>query len=149
MKKQSITRRDLLKVLAAAGGGITAAAFLPAQWVKPIVNSGVLPVHAQASGYGRLWGTTEPFGVVNFYISSQTMKTGLKSAKPKSQALKMGIDASPDRSPLSTTADADGYFSKDLLPETYHAQQGDMGCESSDYTLHAGDTLEVEWQPCG
>jgi hypothetical protein len=63
MKKQDITRRDLLKVLAAAGGGITAAAFLPEKWVKPVVNSGVLPVHAQASGAtGTITGTVYQCG---------------------------------------------------------------------------------------
>ena len=45
----SLNRREILKVLAAAGGGLTAAAFLPGKWLKPVIESGVLPAHAQAS----------------------------------------------------------------------------------------------------
>ena len=44
-----ISRRDLLKTIIAGGGGIVAAGFLPEKWLKPVVKSGVLPVHAQAS----------------------------------------------------------------------------------------------------
>jgi len=48
--QKSINRREMLKKGAlAAGGAITAAAFLDGKWVKPIVKTGVLPVHAQAS----------------------------------------------------------------------------------------------------
>ena len=46
---RGLSRRELLKVLGAAGGGLTAAAFLPARWLKPVIESGVLPAHAQAS----------------------------------------------------------------------------------------------------
>lgn len=44
-----ISRRDLLKALIAGGGGIVAAGFIPQKWFKPVVKSGVLPAHAQAS----------------------------------------------------------------------------------------------------
>jgi len=47
--EQSLNRRELLKVLAAASGGLTAAAFLPARWLKPVIETGVLPAHAQAT----------------------------------------------------------------------------------------------------
>jgi hypothetical protein len=49
MSDKQISRRELLKVLTAAAGGITATAFLPSGWIKPVVKSGVLPVHAQTS----------------------------------------------------------------------------------------------------
>ncbi len=45
----SIARRDVLKALAAGGGALAAAAFLPQRWTKPAVNAGVLPAHAQAT----------------------------------------------------------------------------------------------------
>ena len=45
-----INRREMLKKGAlAASGAITAAAFLDGKWLKPVVKTGVLPVHAQAS----------------------------------------------------------------------------------------------------
>ena len=48
--QKSINRREMLKKGAlAAGGAITAAAFLDGKWLKPVVKTGVLPVHAQAS----------------------------------------------------------------------------------------------------
>jgi len=48
-QENSLSRRELLKVLVATGGGLVAAAFLPGRWLKPLVSAGVLPVHAQSS----------------------------------------------------------------------------------------------------
>lgn len=45
----SLNRRQLLKLLAAAGGGVAASTLLPAEWSRPVVEVGVLPVHAQIS----------------------------------------------------------------------------------------------------
>lgn len=44
----SLTRRQLLKALLAAGGAATVS-MLPSRWVKPVVDVGVLPAHAQVS----------------------------------------------------------------------------------------------------
>jgi len=38
-----------LKVLIASGAGLTASSLVPPQWTKPLVNTGVMPVHAQTS----------------------------------------------------------------------------------------------------
>jgi hypothetical protein len=46
---KNISRRDLLKAIIAGSGGFVATSFLPEKWLKPVVKSGVLPVHAQAS----------------------------------------------------------------------------------------------------
>lgn len=48
-RKARISRRNLLKATAAAGGGLAASMFLPGKWVKPAIRVGVLPVHAQTS----------------------------------------------------------------------------------------------------
>ena len=48
-QEQTISRRKLLKVLAATGGAVAATTLLPSKWAKPIVEVGVLPVHAQAT----------------------------------------------------------------------------------------------------
>ncbi|MGD0918929.1 MAG: hypothetical protein ABSB22_20985 [Thermodesulfobacteriota bacterium] len=42
-------RRRLLGILAASGGAVAASMVLPEKWVKPVVDWGVLPVHAQVS----------------------------------------------------------------------------------------------------
>jgi hypothetical protein len=44
-----VSRRTLLKMVAAAGAGTSAALFLPGQWSKPVAEVGVLPAHAQVS----------------------------------------------------------------------------------------------------
>ncbi|MCP4539158.1 MAG: twin-arginine translocation signal domain-containing protein [Chloroflexi bacterium] len=48
-QEQTISRRKLLKVLAATGGTVAATMLLPSKWAKPIVEVGVLPVHAQGT----------------------------------------------------------------------------------------------------
>jgi hypothetical protein len=46
-QERAVSRRRLLKALAAAGGAATASTMLPGKWSEPIVEMGVLPVHAQ------------------------------------------------------------------------------------------------------
>jgi hypothetical protein len=48
-QSKKITRREALKALTAAGGAVLTGAMLPDKWAKPVVGSGVLPAHAQAS----------------------------------------------------------------------------------------------------
>ena len=47
--QKEISRRELLKALAATTGAVAAASMLPSQWVSPVVEAGVLPAHAQGS----------------------------------------------------------------------------------------------------
>jgi hypothetical protein len=49
--KQTLNRREMLKVLVAASGAMGAVAFLPAKWSKPVIEAGVIPAHAQSSQY--------------------------------------------------------------------------------------------------
>lgn len=63
-----LSRRHLLKALAATGGAAAASSLLPSKWVKPVVDVGLLPAHAQVSpplGTGDLqatltWDTGNP-----------------------------------------------------------------------------------------
>lgn len=48
--KHSRARRRLLKALAAGGGAVAATQVVPARWVKPVVDTVVVPAHAQATG---------------------------------------------------------------------------------------------------
>lgn len=46
----SESRRKLLKSIAAGSGAVVAGKSLPENWVRPVVDSVVLPAHAQATG---------------------------------------------------------------------------------------------------
>ena len=48
-KKSSESRRNLLKSIAAGGGAIVAGKTLPEKWTAPVVDSVLLPAHAQTS----------------------------------------------------------------------------------------------------
>jgi hypothetical protein len=46
---RAVGRRQLLKTLVTAGGTVTASMLLPSSWIKPDIEVGVLPAHAQVS----------------------------------------------------------------------------------------------------
>lgn len=46
---KKLSRREALKALTAVSGAVLAGAMLPDKWARPVVGSGVLPAHAQAS----------------------------------------------------------------------------------------------------
>jgi hypothetical protein len=47
--EKALTRRQVLKAIAAGSGAVAAATLLPDRWVEPVVEGGVLPAHAQIS----------------------------------------------------------------------------------------------------
>ena len=47
--KAASARRKLIMSLAAGGGVLTAGKMVPNTWVKPVVDSVVMPAHAQCS----------------------------------------------------------------------------------------------------
>ena len=49
MSEQNENRRKLLKSIAAGSGAVIAGKSLPESWSKPVVDSVMLPVHAQTS----------------------------------------------------------------------------------------------------
>jgi hypothetical protein len=44
-----IGRRQLLQAIAATGGAVATSMILPQEWVKPVIEVGYLPAHAQTS----------------------------------------------------------------------------------------------------
>jgi uncharacterized membrane protein len=65
MSQRKLSRRELLK-LAAAATGAAALSTVPNKWVTPVVEIGALPAHAQASQRGAISGTvTVNFGATN------------------------------------------------------------------------------------
>ena len=60
-KKSSESRRKLLKSIAAGSGAIVAGKSLPENWKKPVVDSVLLPAHAQTSPVsGNFSANSEP-----------------------------------------------------------------------------------------
>jgi hypothetical protein len=51
-KSGSGARRKVLKNMMAAGGVVTAGKALPERWTKPVLDSVMLPAHAQTSPKG-------------------------------------------------------------------------------------------------
>ncbi len=47
--ENTVSRRRLLKALAVSGSALAGVKVLPDAWVKPVVESVVVPAHAQAS----------------------------------------------------------------------------------------------------
>jgi hypothetical protein len=45
----NMSRRRLLKLIAATGGAVAASGLVPAQWITPVVNVGTLPALAQVA----------------------------------------------------------------------------------------------------
>ena len=59
------SRRKLLKSIAAGSGAVIAGKSLPESWVKPVVDSVMLPAHAQTStcAFGITATSTLPFSL--------------------------------------------------------------------------------------
>jgi hypothetical protein len=81
MNRPVESRRRLLKALAAAGGAVTTATVLPDAWKKPLINSVVVPLHAQASAPSFIttiqfaYVVTGPEGVSGTLTPSNTPET--------------------------------------------------------------------------
>jgi len=76
------SRRKLLKSIATGSGAIVAGKSLPESWAKPVVDSVMLPVHAQTSEDEPVLyaiGDTGPCGGIVFYISNGGLN-GLESS---------------------------------------------------------------------
>ena len=67
MSTQNISRRQALKAILAAAGGLSAAAFIPSRWLKPLVSVGVLPAHAATSAH-KIAGQSSSPGSIIVYV---------------------------------------------------------------------------------
>ena len=86
MVQKPITRRKVLKSILGGSVVFSASAILPDKWVKPVVESGVLPLHAQVSATGTINGTIR-LAVINNGSGVAYVSAGRKvSALPISVA---------------------------------------------------------------
>lgn len=72
-KKSNDSRRKLLKSIAAGSGVIVAGKSLPESWSRPIVDSVILPAHAQTSGgpfAGNATTTTPALGTDSVFAQA-------------------------------------------------------------------------------
>jgi len=59
------SRRKLLKSIAAGSGAIVAGKSLPESWSRPVVDSVILPAHAQTSGLRSFFGGAAQVGSIS------------------------------------------------------------------------------------
>ena len=74
---ESSGRRKLLKTAAASSGMAVVATALPTNWTKPVVDSILLPAHAQTSA---VIGGVYTAAAVGITLSPKKMKTGVQYA---------------------------------------------------------------------
>lgn len=75
MSESRITRRRALKIV--AGGALVATIVLPTRWVRPIVESIVVPAHAAASPPA----TTRPQVTVSTSTTFPQMQTSPQTSE--------------------------------------------------------------------
>jgi hypothetical protein len=92
-------RRQLLKALVAAGGAVAVSTLLPSRWIKPAVEVGVLPAHAQVSVTDTPTPTNTPTWVLCYTPTpSRTPTPNPGTARSPSQPVPP-LQSSPDRTP--------------------------------------------------
>jgi hypothetical protein len=80
MQPKPITRRTFIKTLSAGAGASTIIAFMPSHWLKPVVRTGVLPVHAATSA--ACYTLSAQLFQASFSLTSVTLYSGLLDPAP-------------------------------------------------------------------
>ena len=62
-KKSNDSRRKLLKTAVAGSGAVIAGKTLPEDWAKPVVDSIVLPVHAETTAAGEYYAESGAYKI--------------------------------------------------------------------------------------
>ncbi len=148
--ESALSRRQLLKTLAATGGAVAASALLPDKWVKPAVEMAVLPAHAQELSEtpvtivtchlaNTIEGITEitPFDTVETYVTIRTERADIESI-PLIMTLSVLRQQQPTPETLHTeTGTATITPQNDPNEATFQPQDVDL----TPFGLAAGDTL--------
>jgi hypothetical protein len=113
-KKSSESRRKLLKSIAAGSGAIVAGKSLPESWSRPVVDSVMLPAHAQISM--RIFGANNaPISDIGSIFQSESdsmlarlFDSAIKGLIPAAEAGGIGIPDISDPTNYSSCATVNG-----------------------------------------
>ncbi len=148
---QNINRREIIKVLAASGGALAAAAFLPGKWTRPAVGSGVLPAHAQATCGSATPTITRAVGLIIFdqpiYITVQMYFQDPENIVSDDDLIAYSVD-----SPCGSTQGTRSFASTDWAQgqanfniSPFNCNEGELclriianGCTSNQYCTELG-----------
>jgi hypothetical protein len=122
MLEKEISRRTLLKVIA-AGCGVVVASSLPRKWVKPVIDAGLLPVHAQTTSGGTIIGRV--MGCAG----------GLPDPVPVEGAT-VSVDTP---TPMTATSDGLGMFIISGVPEGTYTLSTSVGWDISGVGVTEGE----------
>jgi hypothetical protein len=130
-----ISRRDAMKILAAAAGA-TALANLPEKWDTPDLEVGVLPAHAQTSGgiYTLAAGQSDPNANFCFSLVSTAVISPVATGIP----LRYVITLSPGLAITSPAA------STGTVP-TDGSGTASLSIDVDINTFNVGSTVSVTW----
>jgi len=145
--QQDINRREIIKVLAASGGALAAAAFLPNRWAKPVVGSGVLPAHAQSTCGNATPIITSATGIIIFiqpnpYVTVQMFYQDPASLISSDDLIAYTVDSPcgpiQDTRTFASTDWAQGQANFNITP--FNCNSGELclriianGCSSTQY----------------
>jgi hypothetical protein len=168
--EQALSRRELLKILAATGGAAAASSMLPGKWTHPLVEGGVLPAHAQVSVVipdtivKLSWGP--PLEVYDLDLRSVGDGAIVDESNTSSPAMSWLYEEIPPTEPVEFTetinivsADASGqyeiYVHQDPWPGRSEVQQQEsawltitLGCQVPESRDVAYAILQGGWLHC-
>jgi len=131
-------RRRLLKTIAGAGGVITAGKMLPDNWKRPIVDTALLPAHAQTStctepcalNVSILWGSNG----LDFDLLLET--PGGTTIDPKGTQQSQCLQHDGDNDGNTATAESISTIGSGVNPGTYRMfVRNPSGGEFINYTV--------------
>ena len=152
------SRRRLLKSVA-VGGVFSAAKGIPGSWTRPVIESVVLPAHAQTSGCAAITArcvfTDEVERAIGVFDESyhnvgktccdSPLQLTLDSLPPGTYFVSMGIDSG---TPLTTTLTVTTCTGTCVVTRAISGGQGDgSGTAMVQVTLPGGQCTEIDTAP--
>jgi hypothetical protein len=102
-----LTRRQLIKILAALGGAVTASSLMPEKWSRPQVGFGALPAHAQSTLCAPPYGIDHcTIDIIQNSVTELTTSAWITPACPGIQMaltifISIEVDRQPERKPFT------------------------------------------------